>query len=116
MSCCLPKVPGSIPLSRNGCMRRSILSNPMDCSRQSSWLNVFVLILAAPMNHILPLSKRLRDYAIGCYSPWDRSRFKHTDLLDELPFHTWFDAIMSNGSVHVRLLSFISFCLVCATN
>src|SRR5258708_23288784 len=46
-------------------MRRRLLWNPMGCSRLSSWLNVFVLTLAAPMSLHFPLSKRLRDYALG---------------------------------------------------
>src|SRR5712692_5756744 len=46
-------------------MPRRLLWNPMVCSRLSSWLNAFVLTLAAPMNPLFPLSKRLRDYALG---------------------------------------------------
>src|SRR6266852_449279 len=64
-SFCPPKVPGSTPSSRSGCMPRRLLWNPMVCSRLSSWLNAFVLTLAAPMNPLFPLSKRLRDYALG---------------------------------------------------
>src|SRR6266446_8581950 len=64
-SFCPPKVPGSTPSSRSGCMPRRLLWNPMVCSRLSSWLNAFVLTLAAPMNLLFPLSKRLRDYALG---------------------------------------------------
>src|SRR6266478_9157836 len=63
-SFCPPKVPGSTPSSRSGCMPRRLLWNPMVCSRLSSWLNAFVLTLAAPMNPLFPLSKRLRDYAL----------------------------------------------------
>jgi hypothetical protein len=46
-------------------MRKRLLWSLMACSRQSSWPNVFALTLAAPMNHISPLSKRSRDYALG---------------------------------------------------
>jgi hypothetical protein len=45
----------------------------MGCSRLSSWLNAFVLTLAAPMNLLFPLSKRLRDYALG------RGRYQESD-------------------------------------
>src|SRR6266436_2088675 len=64
-SFCPPKVPGSTPSSRSGCMPRRLLWNPMVCSRLSSWLNAFVLTLAAPMNLLFPLSKRSCDYALG---------------------------------------------------
>src|SRR6266567_5416181 len=63
-SFCPPKVPGSTRSSRSGCMPRRRLWNPMGCSRLSSWLNAFVLTLAAPMNPLFPLSKRLRDSAL----------------------------------------------------
>ena len=66
-SFCPPKVPGSTPSSPSGCMPRRLLWNPMVCSRLSSWLNAFVLTLAAPMNPFFPLSKRLRDSALGAY-------------------------------------------------
>src|SRR6266852_3153454 len=68
-SFCPPKVPGSTPSSRSGCMPRRLLWNPMVCSRLSSWLNAFVLTLAAPMNPLFPLSKRLRDYALVTIPP-----------------------------------------------
>src|SRR5260370_1183947 len=67
LSFCPPKVPGSTPSSRSGCMPRRLLWNPMGCSRLSSWLNAFVLTLAAPMNLLFSLSKRLRDYALEAY-------------------------------------------------
>jgi len=41
------------------------LWNPIVCSRLSSWLNAFVLTLAAPMNLLFLLSKRLRESALG---------------------------------------------------
>jgi hypothetical protein len=46
-------------------MPRRLWLNRMVCSRPSSWLNAFVLTLAAPMNHIWLLSKRSRDYALA---------------------------------------------------
>src|SRR5258708_15172124 len=69
LSFCPPKVPGSTPSSRSGCMPRRLLWNPMGCSRLSSWLNAFVLTLAAPMNLLFSLSKRLRDYALERKAP-----------------------------------------------
>src|SRR5712691_2624663 len=62
------KSPWLNPTSRSGSMPRRRLLNPMGCSRLNSWLSAFVLTLAAPMNLLFPLSKRLRDYALSTLS------------------------------------------------